>query len=145
MDDEWVVLSEVVAEGSTQAAIPGAFWVEFFPPLKYIPSWVPGTTFWKHIHTHLPHIIRLRDEPFATVQASVVSLLFDRNHDSSSLTLIQDNGTAKSSLTQILIEDIRAKYGGTPKEVEQTEIARNITAVAYNGEFLFTTIRVSLM
>ena len=76
MDDEWVELAERIAEGSLQAIVPGAFWVEFFPFTKHIPSWVPGTSFWKHVHEYLPLIRRLRDEPYETVKTAIVSVCF---------------------------------------------------------------------
>ncbi|EMD37505.1 hypothetical protein CERSUDRAFT_114144 [Gelatoporia subvermispora B] len=44
-DDEYVTLAEHAITGFANAANPGAFWVDFFPILKYVPPWVPGAGF----------------------------------------------------------------------------------------------------
>lgn len=46
-DDPHISLTEESLNGITEASIPGAFWVDFFPILKYVPSWVPGAGFQK--------------------------------------------------------------------------------------------------
>jgi hypothetical protein len=46
-DDPHISLAEVSLDGLNQAAIPGAFWVDLFPILKYVPRWFPGADFQK--------------------------------------------------------------------------------------------------
>jgi hypothetical protein len=46
-DDPYVSLAEEVLDGMNEASIPGAFWVDLFPILKYVPSWFPGAGFQK--------------------------------------------------------------------------------------------------
>ena len=44
-DDPYISLAEEALHGLNQAANPGAFWVDLFPILKYVPSWFPGAGF----------------------------------------------------------------------------------------------------
>ncbi|TCD66268.1 hypothetical protein EIP91_001597 [Steccherinum ochraceum] len=113
MDDEQVVLVEKVALGSAVATLPGSFWVEFLPFLKYLPRWIPGQTFRKHADTYIPLVAAMRDKPFGEVQAAV------------------DQGRAAPSLAQTLIEKARTMYGGTPEESTYLDLAKNVTAFAY--------------
>lgn len=45
--DYFVKLNEVLFDAVVDLFIPGKYWVDFLPWLKYIPSWVPGATFKK--------------------------------------------------------------------------------------------------
>lgn len=44
-DDPYVQTAEAVLEGVQIASTPGAFLVEAFPLLKFVPAWVPGAGF----------------------------------------------------------------------------------------------------
>ena len=46
-DDPYILRAEESLRGLHEAAIPGAFWVDFLPILKYVPSWFPGAGFQK--------------------------------------------------------------------------------------------------
>ena len=45
--DPHISLTEESLDGITEALIPGAFLVDFFPIMKYVPSWFPGAGFQK--------------------------------------------------------------------------------------------------
>ena len=45
--DRYISIVEEIINGGNEAAIPGAFWVDIFPILAYVPSWVPGAGFQK--------------------------------------------------------------------------------------------------
>ena len=46
-DDPYILLADESLRGADETAIPGAFWVDFLPILKYVPSWFPGAGFQK--------------------------------------------------------------------------------------------------
>ena len=46
-DDSYISLAEHALNGLNEAAIPGTFWVDLFPILKYVPSRFPGAGFRK--------------------------------------------------------------------------------------------------
>lgn len=76
MDDEYVVMAEEAMIGGSLAAIPGAFWIDFLPFLRHIPSWVPGAKFKQHAEKYLPYVVNMRYKPYQDVKAAVVSSLF---------------------------------------------------------------------
>ncbi|KAI0052748.1 cytochrome P450 [Auriscalpium vulgare] len=45
--DPYVRLVEKASQSTSEAALPGAFLVDLFPSLKYVPEWVPGAGFKK--------------------------------------------------------------------------------------------------
>ena len=58
--------------GISHAQVPGNFWVEFLPFLRYIPSWVPGAGFKKFIEKHTKLTKQMLDIPFDTVKREMV-------------------------------------------------------------------------
>jgi len=113
MDDEYVLLAQRGVEGIGQACIPGIYWVEYLPFLRYIPSWVPGTTSRKLADKYLPFVLGVRDIPYQEVKNAV------------------DNGTAAPSVASTLIEEVRTNYGKTGEEAMYDGIAKNVASVAY--------------
>jgi hypothetical protein len=43
----YISIAEEVINGVAEAGVPGAFLVDLFPILKYVPSWFPGAGFQK--------------------------------------------------------------------------------------------------
>ncbi|TCD66264.1 hypothetical protein EIP91_001593 [Steccherinum ochraceum] len=113
MDDEHVVLVEAVARGTSAAVLPGAFFVEFMPWLKFLPKWIPGQAFRKHADHYAPLINEMRDRPFADVQAAL------------------DAGNAPTSWARTLIERARATDGGSSEGLKSLDLEKNVTAFAY--------------
>ena len=46
-DDPYISIAEEALNGLAEAAVPGTFWVDLIPILKYVPSWFPGAGFKK--------------------------------------------------------------------------------------------------
>ena len=46
-DDPFVGLSQRAVQSITEASVPGKFFVDAMPWLKYVPEWVPGAGFQK--------------------------------------------------------------------------------------------------
>ncbi|KAK7446315.1 hypothetical protein VKT23_014521 [Stygiomarasmius scandens] len=44
-NDPYIEEAERALVGFVSAAIPGSFWLDYFPFLKYVPSWFPGASF----------------------------------------------------------------------------------------------------
>ena len=71
-DDPYISLAEEALHGLNQAATPGAFWVDLFPILKYVPSWFPGAGFqrkaayWREINATMV------EKPFCYVKEQLV-------------------------------------------------------------------------
>ena len=80
-EDPYISIAEEAMHGAGEAGIPGAFWVDLFPILKYVPSWVPGAGFkrkaayWREITN------AMAEKPFRHVQEQLVIVHFLRAHE----------------------------------------------------------------
>ncbi|THG94643.1 hypothetical protein EW026_g6867 [Hermanssonia centrifuga] len=113
MDDDYIHLARHSIEGFSQSRVPGAFWVESIPILKYIPSWVPGASATKFGARYKPFVDEMRDRPFRTVR------------DNSSY-----EGPTQP-VAQKLIQTLEDNYAGTSAYAYQERIARDATGIAY--------------
>ena len=77
-DDYYISLAEEVLDSGNQAAIPGAFWVDLFPILVYVPSWFPGAGFQKKAAHWRKLNETLIEKPFRYVQEQLVRKPFSR-------------------------------------------------------------------
>ena len=46
-NDPYIIVAKEAMGGIHEAGVPGAFWVDVFPALKYVPSWFPSAGFQK--------------------------------------------------------------------------------------------------
>ena len=74
--DSYISLVEEVLEGGAEASIPGAFWVDLFPILAYVPSWFPGAGFQKKAAHWRKLNKTLVEKPFRYVQDQLVGESF---------------------------------------------------------------------
>lgn len=72
--DEYAHLAEISLRGFSEFHIPGAYWVEYFPILRHVPSWIPGIKFKKAAEYYRPYVEKMRNQPFDLVKASLVSM-----------------------------------------------------------------------
>ena len=77
-DDPYISIAEVAFNGLSQAGIPGAFWVDMFPILKYVPSWFPGAGFQRKAAYWGEATNAMAEKPFRHVQAQLVLIHFLR-------------------------------------------------------------------
>ena len=75
-DDPYVSIAEEALEGVAQAGIPGTYWVDLLPILKYVPSWFPGAGFQKKAARWREVINTMAEKPFRHVQEQLVRVLF---------------------------------------------------------------------
>ena len=71
-DDPYVSLAEEALNGLDEAVIPGAFWVDLFPMLKYVPSWFPGAGFQKKAAYWSAVNAAILQKPFSLVKEQLV-------------------------------------------------------------------------
>ncbi|TCD66655.1 hypothetical protein EIP91_001073 [Steccherinum ochraceum] len=115
MDDEYVVTAEIATEGLSIAAIPGGHLVEIFSFLKYIPSWAPGGSARRIAEKYIPYVKDLRDTSFNEVKKAY------------------DEGMPPPCIVANLMEEIRARYGGTSDEAVQEDMAKSIAGSSYTA------------
>ena len=72
-NDPYTHIAEEANRSVTEAGVPGAFLVDSFPVLKYVPEWVPGAGFkrkareWKELAT------AMLESPFRAAMDRIVS------------------------------------------------------------------------
>lgn len=72
LDADYVVIAREAMEGVGVAGTPGKFWVEFFPFLRFIPSWFPGAGFKRFAEYYSPFVQEMVRRPFQIVKSSLV-------------------------------------------------------------------------
>ena len=73
-DDPYISIAEEVLNGISEAGIPGTFWVDFFPILKYVPRWFPGASFQNKAAHWGEAVNAMADKPFRHVQEQLVQV-----------------------------------------------------------------------
>ncbi|THU99940.1 cytochrome P450 [Dendrothele bispora CBS 962.96] len=71
--DYYVVLANRAIQGLIQAVNHGSFLVDFFPLLKYVPSWVPGAEFKRKAKVWAQYATELREGPWQKLQAATAA------------------------------------------------------------------------
>ncbi|EIW56875.1 cytochrome P450 [Trametes versicolor FP-101664 SS1] len=112
LDDELVRVAERGIEGANSAGSPGSMLVDFFPILKYIPTWFPGAGFKRHATVVRRYIEEWKNKPYE----SVVSAL------------------ASGSGTPSIFATVLAEYGGAPTYAEAEDI-KGLSFSVYGGSF----------
>ncbi|TCD66224.1 hypothetical protein EIP91_001627 [Steccherinum ochraceum] len=115
MDHEYVTGAGTAMQGLIHALVPGAYWVEYFPFLRHIPSWVPGTSAQKLAEKYRPYVEMARNKPFEEVRAAM------------------KEDTATPSLVNKFLDEIQSKYGDTDEGRYHEIVARNAASVVYAG------------
>ena len=75
-DDPYISVADQALDGALEAAIPGAFLVDFFPILKSVPSWFPGAGFQRKAAHWKKSVNTMAEKPFHDVQEQLVQILF---------------------------------------------------------------------
>ncbi|KAJ3913181.1 cytochrome P450, partial [Lentinula edodes] len=113
-DDRYVTVAETALDGMAKAANPGAFLVDIFPILKYVPIWMPGAGFKRKAALWREAVLQMRDAPFEVV------------------TKAMKEGTASPSFASNLLADLELR-----KDLSELAIAnemqtiRNCAGLAY--------------
>jgi hypothetical protein len=70
--DPYISLAQEALNGLNEATAPGAFLVDFFPILKYVPSWFPGAGFQKKAAHWRELNASMIEKPFYHVKEQLV-------------------------------------------------------------------------
>ena len=80
-DDPYISIAEEALTTVAEIGIPGAFWADMFPILKYVPSWFPGAEFQKKAARWRELINIMAEKPFCYVQEQLVKVQFLRAYE----------------------------------------------------------------
>ena len=73
LQDEYVQIAAETVSAIATTSLLGNFWVEFFPVLRYLPRWVPGTYFKRFAEHHKSLARKMLDVPFDKIKQNLVS------------------------------------------------------------------------
>ena len=73
--DDYVELIERANDNFSRSSVPGAFLVDVFPVLKYLPEWLPGTDFLRLAREWKKDTVASADVPYAYTKKQIVCLL----------------------------------------------------------------------
>ncbi|TFK69835.1 cytochrome P450 [Pluteus cervinus] len=108
-DDPYVALAERAMYSLARAGILGTYFVDYFPLLKYVPSWFPGAQFKRDAEVWAEYIKELPDAGFQIAQQNF------------------EEGNAKDCIATRVLERIQ----GDPEEEHKTWVLRNFLAGFY--------------
>ena len=77
--DRYVGLSQEAVEVISITRVPGRYWVEYFPFLRYIPAWVPGSSARKIGDRYKPLAAQARNELYDLIEHDIVCHLHLRS------------------------------------------------------------------
>ncbi|KAJ7781994.1 cytochrome P450 [Mycena maculata] len=110
-NDPYIDISEQAHIAISRTAKRGAYLVDFFPSLKYIPEFLPGGGFKKEAREWNKAVSAMVEMPYAFVKTSLTA------------------GTAKSSIASRALEEIE----GAPDAEEQEIVLKEILGSCYSG------------
>ena len=71
-NDPHVKIVEEAVRSTTELLIPGAFFVDIIPILKYVPEWFPGAKFQRKAAVMRRHAAKMRNTMFAATEELMV-------------------------------------------------------------------------
>ncbi|THU98377.1 cytochrome P450 [Dendrothele bispora CBS 962.96] len=66
--DPYVESANRASDGPIQAGIPGTFWVDYLPILKYVPDWFPGASFKTKAKVWKRYALEMVEKPYREVK-----------------------------------------------------------------------------
>ncbi|KAH6884051.1 cytochrome P450 [Coprinopsis sp. MPI-PUGE-AT-0042] len=110
--DPYIVSAEAAIKTSGEAVIPGAFWVDFFPFLKYVPEWVPGAGFQKKAKEWKAIMEDMRDRPFEDCEKQIAAGVAPPSFASMALDKIDPNGDVDYQ-RKVVLDTAGITYGSS--------------------------------
>ena len=81
MNDEYIRLAIDSMESFSASRVPGRFWLDFMPFLKYVPAWVPGAAAAKHGAWMYSQTQEMINTPFDTVKQQLQEMVSQNSLD----------------------------------------------------------------
>ncbi|KAK7022937.1 hypothetical protein VNI00_016827 [Paramarasmius palmivorus] len=69
--DPVIDMAQRALQSFDEAGVPGAFWVDYLPILKYVPSWFPGASFKRKAREWAKDVNQLVNMPFYAVKSNL--------------------------------------------------------------------------
>ncbi|KAK6974715.1 cytochrome P450 [Favolaschia claudopus] len=120
-DDPFVRIAQQAQLAMVSAARPGAYLVDLFPVLKYIPEWLPGASFQKVAREGRELSTKLQTKPFATEQDS------EHDTDIRAVTAVMYATAADTIFSSVLTFILAMLHAPEAQKAAQDELDRVIS------------------
>jgi len=114
----------------SMASTFGAFWVDVFPLLKYVPAWMPGATWKRAVSSWSEEFRTLRDEPFNYVKEQMAA---GTAGPSFTIANLADGVSAEK---EVLIKQAAASLYAGGEDSSHSAISSFFLAIMSNPEAL---------
>ncbi|KAF8483509.1 cytochrome P450 [Russula ochroleuca] len=112
-NDPYVRLVEEASKTTSEAAVPGAFLVDLFPSLKYVPEWMPGAGF------------KTKAKEWRKLSQAMINVPYDMVKGKF------ENGSAVPCFVSACLEQNAASAAAGKGEILTEELIKDSAAVAY--------------
>ncbi|KAI0070899.1 cytochrome P450 [Panus rudis PR-1116 ss-1] len=114
-DDYYMQIVRKASQGFSAIAVPGLYWVDYFPILRKLPEWFPGTQ-WKQVANQIR-------EWTNAMRLSPLQAVFDRI----------ENDTVEHCVVAAALSKARERHKNPEEQAVQEEIVADVAGVAYTN------------
>ncbi|KAF7354308.1 Cytochrome P450 [Mycena venus] len=133
-NDPYIQMAEKAAKSISIAGIPGAFLVDIFPALKYVPIWFPGAGFKRKAKEWRKDVCEVLERPFQETKRNIATGTAQPSFTSLNLHNIDESEVSDRSTQESLIKAVAATLyiGGADTSV--TALGTFVLAMLANPE-----------
>ncbi|KAF7369664.1 Cytochrome P450 [Mycena venus] len=133
-DDPYIQLAEKAMHDLSNASIPGAFLVDTFPAMKYMPSWLPGASF-KHKANEWRKVVReVLEKPFHETKQNITMGTARPSFTSFNLHNIEESEVSDRTTQESLIKGVAATMYVAGADTTVSALGTFILAMLANPE-----------
>ncbi|KAJ7707838.1 cytochrome P450 [Mycena metata] len=126
-----VKIAHDAMEGFSVASEPGRWWVDYFPALQYLPSWLPGASFQREAQRMRADLDKLFDVPFQFVKREIET---GHPHPSFLLSYLQEKNGEETPEEEELVQAFGTALYSGGAETTPSALTSFILAMALNPE-----------
>ncbi|KAJ6572074.1 cytochrome P450 [Mycena capillaripes] len=126
-----VKIAEDAMRGFSVASEPGRWWVDSFPALKLLPSWLPGASFQREAQRMRADLDKLFDIPYHFVKREIST---GRPNPSFLLSYLEEKNGQETAEEEELVQAFAAALYSGGAETTPSALTSFILAMAVNPE-----------
>ncbi|KAF7336122.1 Cytochrome P450 [Mycena venus] len=133
-EDPYIQVIEQAMHNLSNASIPGAFLVDTFPALKYVPSWFPGAGF-QHKAKEWRKVVReVLEKPFHKTKRSITMGTAQPSFTSLNLHNINESEASDVTAQEYLIKGVAATMYAAGADSTVSALGTFVLAMLANPE-----------
>ncbi|KAF7368174.1 Cytochrome P450 [Mycena venus] len=133
-DDPYIQMVEKAMHDLSNASIPGAFLVDTFPSLKYVPSWFPGTGFKRKAKEWRKVVREVLEKPFHETKRNITMGTAQPSFTSLNLHSINESEASDMTTQESLIKGVAATMYAAGADSTVSALGTFVLAMLANPE-----------